>query len=193
MTPPCGSPALGAHPCHQGGQEGVHFSVWAPDAHGVDVCLFEPGAPAEHHRVALQPAGDGVWAAFVPGLGAGQRYGLRASGPWAPDAGHRFNPSRLLLDPWALALVGDTERLALQTGHAVDDPLNPTQPWHEHHPATQDNTDHMPKCAVVDGAAELQAGATIAPQFPGRSRGRRRSPFSPSRRLRRLVHLRRAP
>lgn len=160
---PCVAPALGAHPCCQGGVDGVHFSVWAPDAHGVDVCLFEPGEPIESRRVALQPAGDGVWSAFVPGVGAGQLYGLRASGPWLPEAGHRFNPARLLLDPWALALVGDTDLLALQTGHACADPLHPTQAWSEHQPDPTDNAAHMPRCVVVDAQAELTAGMEIAP------------------------------
>ncbi len=164
MTPPCGSPALGAHLCHQQGEGGVHFSVWAPDAHGVDVCLFEPDAPAEHRRVALQPTGDGVWSAFVPGVGAGQQYGLRASGPWQPEAGHRFNPAHLLLDPWALALVGNTERLALQTGHMCADPLHPTQAWSDHQPDPTDNAALMPRCVVVDAQAELAAGLAIAPR-----------------------------
>mgnify|MGYP006197632653 CR=1 FL=1 len=72
-------PALGAHLRRQDGRDGVHFSVWAPDAHGVDLCLFEPGAASESRRVALQPAGDGVWAVFVPDLAAGQRQGGRHS------------------------------------------------------------------------------------------------------------------
>ena len=167
-----GLPALGAHLHTQDGQRGVRFAVWAPQADGVEVCLFDTATGPETRRIALTDAGDGVWRAFVPGLAAGQLYGLRAHGPWQPEAGHRFNPQRLLLDPWALALVGDTARLALQTGHAVDDPLNPTQPWHEHRPAPQDNAHHMPKCAVVDAAAELQAGATLAPR-PGIAPGRR--------------------
>ena len=164
MTIPCAAPALGAHLRTQGGVDGVHFSVWAPDAHGIDVCLFETGTAAEHRRVALQPAGDGVWAAFVPGLAAGQLYGLRASGPWQPEAGHRFNPAHLLLDPWALALVGNTERLALQTGHACADPLHPTQAWGEHQPDPTDNAAHMPRCVVVDAQAELAAGLAMAPR-----------------------------
>jgi glycogen debranching enzyme GlgX len=164
MTIPCAAPALGAHLRNQGGVHGVHFSVWAPDARGVDVCLFEPDAPVEHRRVALQPAGDGVWSSFVPGIGAGQQYGLRASGPWQPEAGHRFNPARLLLDPWSLALVGDTERLALQTGHTCADPLHPTQAWNEHQPDPDDNAVHMPRSVVVDAQVELAAGQAIAPR-----------------------------
>lgn len=160
----CDAPALGAHLRRQGAADGVHFSVWAPDAEGVEVCLFEPGAPAEHRRVALQAVGDGLWGVFVPGLAAGQLYGLRASGPWRPEEGHRFNPARLLLDPWALALVGATERLALQTGHACADPLHPTQPWGEHQPDPADNAARMPRCVVVDAQAELRAANGVAPR-----------------------------
>ena len=172
MNPAHGMPALGAHLHTQDGLRGVRLAVWAPQATGVDVCLFDTATGPETRRVPLSDAGDGVWQAFVPGLAAGQLYGLRAHGPWQPEAGHRFNPQRLLLDPWALALVGDTSRLALQAGHAVDDPLHPTQPWHDHQPAPQDNAAHMPKCVVVDAAAELQAGAAIAPR-PAIAAGRR--------------------
>ena len=157
---PCAASELGAHLCG----DGVRFSVWAPDAHGLDVCLFAHSEPIESRRVAMQSAGDGVWSTFVPGLKAGQLYGLRASGPWLPEAGHRFNPAHLLLDPCALAVVGNTERLALQTGHACADPLHPTQPWHEHQPDPADNAAHMPRCVVVDAQAELAAGLAIAPQ-----------------------------
>jgi glycogen debranching enzyme GlgX len=164
MKAPSPAPALGAHLRQQDGVEGVHFSVWAPDAHGVEVCLFEPGASEEHRSVWMRDVGDGVWAVFVPGVGAGQLYGLRANGPWAPEKGHRFNPARLLLDPWALALVGDTERLALQTGHTCADPLHPTQGWSEHQPDPADNAAHMPRCVVVDAQAELAAGLAMAPR-----------------------------
>jgi glycogen debranching enzyme GlgX len=153
---------LGAQSDRQGGVDGVRFAVWAPQAEGVDVCLFDTATGPQTRRLSLAPAGNGVWQTFVPGLQAGQLYGLRAHGPWQPEAGLRFNPQRLLLDPWALALVGDTTRLALQTGHAVADPLHPVQPWHEHRPAPDDNAGQIPKCVVVDAAAELSAGAAIA-------------------------------
>ena len=107
------------------GVDGVRFAVWAPQAVGVDVCLFDTATGPQTRRIALRPAGNGLWQTFVPGLAAGQLYGLRADGPWQPETGHRFNPARLLLDPWARALAGDTTRLALQTGHAVADPLRP--------------------------------------------------------------------
>ena len=164
MNPTQLAPAWGAHLHEQNGHSGVRFAVWAPQAEGLEVCLFDTATGPETQRIVLANAGNGVWQAFVPGLSAGQLYGLRAHGPWAPEAGHRFNPARLLLDPWALALVGRTERLALQAGHTVADPLKPDQPWAEHQPDPQDNAAAMPKCVVLDVQAELDAGHAIAPR-----------------------------
>ncbi|MDZ4280876.1 MAG: glycogen debranching protein GlgX [Hydrogenophaga sp.] len=163
MNPAHLTPELGAHLHEQNGQSGVQFAVWAPQAEGLEVCLFDSATGPETQRIVLANVGNGIWQAFVPGLSAGQLYGLRAHGPWAPEAGHRFNPARLLLDPWALALVGGTERLALQAGHTVADPLKPDQSWAEHQPDPQDNAAAMPKCVVLDAQAELDAGHAIAP------------------------------
>ncbi|MBL8389587.1 MAG: glycogen debranching protein GlgX [Hydrogenophaga sp.] len=162
MTHPA-APALGAHLVRQNGTDGVRFAVWAPEATAVTVQLFGPDREATG-SVPLDAAGDGLWSCFVPGLSAGQAYGLRAHGPWHPDTGHRFNPARLLLDPWALGLAGDTARLALQVGHAVADPLKPQQHWAQHQPEPADNAGAMPRCLVVDAAAELAAGAAITPR-----------------------------
>ncbi|MBW8469537.1 MAG: glycogen debranching protein GlgX [Thiobacillus sp.] len=164
MNPAHLTPELGAHLHEQNGQSGVQFAVWAPQAEGLEVCLFDSATGPETQRIVLANVGNGIWQAFVPGLSAGQLYGLRAHGPWAPEAGHRFNPARLLLDPWALALVGGTERLALQAGHTVADPLKPDQSWAEHQPDPQDNAAAMPKCVVLDAQAELDAGHAIAPR-----------------------------
>ncbi|GLS14108.1 glycogen debranching protein GlgX [Hydrogenophaga electricum] len=165
--PPHAGPAFGAHPGRLAGQDGTVFSVWAPHASGLAVCLFGTDAhPTGERRVALAPDGDGAWRAFVPGVGPGERYGLRADGPWQPEAGHRFNPARLLLDPWALALTGDTTRLALETGHRCADPLTPSCAWQAHQPDPNDNAARMPRCVVIDVAAELAAGRAIAPAPP---------------------------
>lgn len=156
------SPALGASLGESDGIAGVSFSVWAPEATAVEVQLFGPDR-ASADTVPLEAAGDGLWSRFVPGLGAGQAYGLRAHGPWHPEAGHRFNPARLLMDPWATGFIGDSARLALQTGHAVADPLKPVQPWSQHRPEPADNAAAVPRCLVVDTAAERAAGAAITP------------------------------
>jgi glycogen operon protein len=161
MTPL--DPELGAHLQEQLGQHGVRFAVWAPEATAIEVELFD-AAQRSTGRLPLVASGNGLWTRFAPGLAAGQLYGLRAHGPWHPEAGLRFNPARLLLDPWARALVGGTDRLALQTGHTAADPLNPSLPWAEHQPDPNDNAAAMPKCVVVDTAAELAVGQAITPR-----------------------------
>jgi glycogen operon protein len=88
--------------------DGVNFAVFAEHATSVHVCLFDdPNADAESARVMLHECTDGVWHGFVPGLKAGQLYGFRAHGPWAPAKGHRFNASKLLLDPYSRAIAGE--------------------------------------------------------------------------------------
>jgi len=158
------TPEFGARLHAQGGQRGVRFAVWAPQAEGLEVCLFDTATGPGTRRIAMDAAGNGVWQTFVAGLSAGQLYGLRARGPWNPEAGQRFNPARLLLDPWALALVGGTERLALQTGHSVAGLLHPAKAWADHQPDPNDNAVAMPKCVVLDSATELAEGSAIAPR-----------------------------
>jgi glycogen operon protein len=84
---------------------GVNFAVWAPDATDLYVCLFDD-VDAET-RLRLPEFTLGVWHGYLPGVGPGQRYGLRASGPWNPPEGHLFNLDKLLLDPYARAIDGD--------------------------------------------------------------------------------------
>jgi glycogen operon protein len=84
--------------------EGAAISVWAPHAAGVELCLFDE--KGEETRLPLRGPEAGLWHGLVPGLKAGQRYGLRAKGPWDPANGHRYNPARLLLDPYARGLEG---------------------------------------------------------------------------------------
>ena len=83
------------------GGVGVNVVVVAPDATAIEFCLFDAirDVPVACHRLPAR-SGD-VWHGAVPGIGPGARYGLRAHGPWDPAAGHRFDPSKLLLDPWA--------------------------------------------------------------------------------------------
>ncbi len=98
--------ALGATLCH----EGVVFAVHSRAAHAVDLCLFdEHEASREKLRMRLERGEDYVWRGFVPGLKAGVLYGFRTHGPWDPAEGHWFNPAKLLLDPYAKAVVGVPE------------------------------------------------------------------------------------
>nr|WP_250890469.1 glycogen debranching protein GlgX [Sphingobium nicotianae] len=79
---------------------GAEFAVWAPDAGALTLCLFD--GEAERH-VTMARDGD-VWRAEVPAIGAGQLYGFRAAGEWAPERGLWFDPAKLLVDPYATAI-----------------------------------------------------------------------------------------
>ncbi|MQX35368.1 glycogen debranching protein GlgX [Roseospira navarrensis] len=86
---------------------GIAFAVPAPDATAVEVCLFDAPDGAEVARIPL-PARDprGIWHGHVAGLKDGQLYGVRVHGPYEPARGHRHNPHKLLVDPWAREVVG---------------------------------------------------------------------------------------
>src|SRR4051812_45161966 len=80
----------------------TNFAVFAPEANAMTVCLFGDDGTETRHQ--LTEHRFGVWHGAIPGVQVGQLYGLRADGPWAPDQGDRFNPAKLLLDPYARAI-----------------------------------------------------------------------------------------
>jgi glycogen operon protein len=89
-------------------EEATNFAVFAPEATGVEVCLFdrdEQGGETET-RYRLTEQTLGIWHGAVPGVPRGQLYGFRVDGPWDPVHGRRFNPAKLLLDPYARAVSG---------------------------------------------------------------------------------------
>ena len=89
---------------------GVNFALYAEHATRVELCLFDsPDAERESERIPLPEQTDMVWHAFLPDVGPGQLYGYRVHGPYAPQQGHRFNPHKVLLDPYA-KLVGRCTR-----------------------------------------------------------------------------------
>ncbi len=81
--------------------EGVNFAVFSAHASAMHLCLFDGDA---EERLPLPARSGDIWHGFLPGAGAGLAYGLRASGPWAPQEGHLFNPAKLLIDPYARAV-----------------------------------------------------------------------------------------
>ena len=85
--------------------QGANAALWAAGASGVELCLFDEDGAEE--RIALTESTFHVWHGYLPGLEPGQRYGFRVSGPWEPELGHRWNPEKLLLDPYARAVDGD--------------------------------------------------------------------------------------
>ncbi len=104
--------------------EGLNLAVRAPSADLVEACLF---LGDDEIRVPLEARSHGVHHGFLPGIAVGTRYGLRAHGPWQPDSGLRFNPAKLLVDPYARAIEGDvTWSDALRPGRP-DDPSRPDE------------------------------------------------------------------
>jgi glycogen operon protein len=106
--------------------DGVRFAVWSGAAKRLWVSLFDGTGARETERLELEPESEGVYALFAPGLGAGTRYGLRADGDYAPERGLWFDPGKLLVDPYAIAIdrpyVYDS-RLAAPRGEGGDTAL----------------------------------------------------------------------
>lgn len=101
--------------------QGVRFAVWSGAAERIWLCLFD--GERETGRLEMKPEGDGVHALFVPGLAGGTKYGFRADGEYAPERGLWFDPDKLLVDPYAVAIdrpyVCDP-RLAARRGEGAD-------------------------------------------------------------------------
>jgi isoamylase len=85
--------------------KGVNFTLFSEYATGVELCLFD-SETEQKARIPLVEQTDQVWHVYVQGLGPGQLYGFRVSGPYEPEKGHRFNPNKLVIDPYAKALSG---------------------------------------------------------------------------------------
>jgi glycogen operon protein len=95
---------LGAAP----NSKGTNFALFSEHATGVSVCFFDE-AGHQTDCIALRERTAFVWHGLIRGIRPGQRYGYRVEGPWQPQNGHRFNPSKLLVDPYAKALTGEVD------------------------------------------------------------------------------------
>ena len=85
---------------------GVNFAVFSAHADGIDLCVFDPSGRRETARMPLPQCTDEVWHGYLPNARPGLLYGFRAHGRYAPEEGHRFNPNKLLLDPYARKVSG---------------------------------------------------------------------------------------
>ncbi len=131
-----GSPCpLGAH----WDGAGVNFALFSEHAKSVELCLFDADGKQETARVKLVHWTDQVWHGYLPGLAPGQLYGFRVDGPYQPEQGCLFNPNKLLLDPYARAIVGGVE--AAEMYFDADRYL--------HERDTRDNAAAVPKSCVV--------------------------------------------
>lgn len=127
--------------------EGVNFALFSENATAVDLCLFNHDQQdQETHRIRMEERTDQVWHCYVPEARPGQRYGYRVHGPYEPQAGHRFNPAKLLVDPFAKALTGVVKWSDAMFGYRLGDPAQDLSL------DTRNNAGNVPKCIVVDQA-----------------------------------------
>ncbi|MBB5789345.1 glycogen debranching protein GlgX [Jiangella mangrovi] len=118
---------------------GTNFALFSEVADGVELCLFDPDGTET--RLALTEVDGFVWHTFLPGVEPGQRYGFRVHGPHDPKLGHRCNPSKLLLDPYAKAIDGAFEWHQALFGYDFGDPDSRND---------DDSAPHMPKSVVIN-------------------------------------------
>lgn len=102
--------------------EGTHFAVFSAHAEQVELCLFSEDGREETDRLPLPKREGDVWSGYIAGLRPGTVYGYRAHGPYEPAAGHRFNPNKLLLDPYAKQVLGEIEWNDALYGYRIGDP-----------------------------------------------------------------------
>jgi isoamylase len=139
--------------------EGVNFALFSANAERVELCLFDESGKIETARIELPSFTNEIWHGYVPGLKPGALYGYRVHGPYDPANGHRFNPNKMLLDPYAREIVG-------------------TFDWGDEHFAydinskekdltfdKRDSAARMPKCRVT-GPSELVRDNRNTPQIP---------------------------
>ena len=126
--------------------EGVNFALYSENAERVELCLFDAKGKKEIQRIELREQTDLIWHCYLPEARPGLLYGYRVHGPYDPVHGHRFNPHKLLLEPYAKEIVGvvrwSDAHFGYRIGHRLED-LSLDR---------RDNAVGMPKCRVVDPA-----------------------------------------
>ncbi|MDP1865705.1 MAG: glycogen debranching protein GlgX [Bradyrhizobium sp.] len=136
---------------------GVNFALFSANATKVELCLFDDNGETELERIELPEYTDEVWHGYLPAARPGTVYGYRVHGPFEPDAGHRFNPNKLLIDPYAKQLVGQLrwgpELFAYKMDHADKDKSFDDR----------DSAPLMQKCRVIDQA--FTWGASRKPEI----------------------------
>ncbi len=130
--------------------DGVNFAVFSAHASQVDLCLFDDTGAVELARLPLPGRTGDIWHGRLPGAAPGLIFGLRAHGPWRPERGHRFNPNKLLLDPWAREIVDPPGGFDWRGPHFGADADHPQ------HMDTRDNGRHALKARVVHDAFDWE-------------------------------------
>ncbi len=130
---------------------GTNFSLFSENAEGVELCLFDESDREE--RIPVRQRTAHTWHVYLPGVGPGQRYGYRVEGPWKPAEGHRFNPAKLLIDPYAKAIEGP---IAFDRARVLA-----YAPGEEDVRDTEDSAPAIPRCVVTDEAFDWEGDVRI--------------------------------
>ncbi|MGD0075846.1 MAG: glycogen debranching protein GlgX [Candidatus Binataceae bacterium] len=125
---------------------GVNFAVFSANATKVELCLFDASGERELERIELPEYTDEIWHGYLPDARPGTIYGYRVHGPYEPENGHRFNPNKLLLDPYAKAHIGRLEWAHEIFGYRIG-AENEDLSFDE-----RDSSRFVPKCRVIDPA-----------------------------------------
>jgi glycogen operon protein len=133
--------------------KGTNFAIYSENAISVELCLFDK--EGRESRVMLNELSNYVWHGYLPGIGPGQRYGFRVHGPYEPEQGYRFNPNKLLIDPYAKAVDGEIKHGDELFGYCLED---------EELDLSFSETDDahlIPKAVVVDPTFDWQGDTLL--------------------------------
>ena len=135
---------------------GVNFALFSANATKVELCVFDDAGETETGRVALPEYTNEIWHGFLPDARPGTIYGYRVHGPYAPEAGHRFNPNKLVLDPYAKGVIGQISWAPELFGYVMGEEDTTFD--------ERDSAKFMPKGRVIDPA--FTWGEDRAPRVP---------------------------
>ncbi|MCX6217733.1 glycogen debranching protein GlgX [Spirosoma sp.] len=145
--------------------EGVNFTLFSENATAVHLCLYDPADPShEVVRIPLEERTELVWHIYLDGLQPGQLYGYRVDGPYEPQAGHFFNPNKLLLDPYAKAINAPVNHNDTWLGYDYKKMASEREANEPLSMSTEDSGPTMPKSVVVDSAFDWEDDS--APDTP---------------------------
>jgi len=124
---------------------GVNFALFSEHATAVALCLYDEHDPGKEVRqIRVEQRTDQVWHVYIPGIRPGALYAFRVNGPYEPRQGHRFNPAKALLDPYAKAIAGTLQWNDAFFGYRAGDPAGDVRP------DDRDSAPFLPKSVVVD-------------------------------------------
>lgn len=131
--------------------QGVNFAIFSENATAVELVLFNPeDETRESDVIPLKEYTHQIWHIYLPGIQPGQLYGYRVHGPYEPQNGHRFNPAKLLIDPYAKAIAGTIKWDDAMFGYEV---RNPDEDLSKDE---RDSAPFLPKCVVIDPAFDWE-------------------------------------